>query len=57
MGQGAKIMSCSATPSKCRSKYQDEMYGLKKRVHSQTDKVKGNQIGYRCSICKKINYK
>jgi len=36
----------------CRSKYQDERYGVGKRVHNKTDGFMGKD-GARCTVCKR----
>lgn len=44
----AKIYSCN-----CESEYQDKKYGKGNRVHSETAKKTGGNIGLRCSVCGK----
>ena len=43
-----KIMQCT-----CNHKYQDQQYGLNKRVHNPCPGKSANEIVYRCTVCSK----
>jgi hypothetical protein len=44
-----KILPCT-----CESKYQDKVYGEKKRVHNKTQQSKPLIKSYRCTVCGNI---
>lgn len=46
--ENSKILPCT-----CESKFQDELYGPKRRVHARTKQSDGNCKIYRCCICGK----
>ena len=43
-----KIMQCN-----CKHEYQDQQYGLNKRVHNPCPGKSANEIVYRCTVCSK----
>ena len=42
------IKQCS-----CQSKFQDERYGLNKRVHNIARSIRKDGIAFRCTVCGK----
>jgi len=36
----------------CKSKYQDERYGVGKRVHNKMKNLVENRDGARCTVCR-----
>ena len=43
-----KILQCT-----CKHEYQDQQYGLNKRVHNPCPGKSANEIVYRCTVCSK----
>lgn len=46
-----EIKSCPSCKDTIAARQQDEMYGLKMRVHNQTLLKTGDMKKYRCTVC------